>query len=149
MNQTIPSQLSGIRLISMRIVYLFSGIFVGMGSWPEVVHPAKPWDLMHSVAFSLYAAWSLLMLLGARFPVTMLPLLLLQLLYKLLWLIAFGYPMWSSGQGELVSGVNTLFGMMVIVDLAVIPWPYVFHNYLRAIFQRRSRAIGDSVRHAA
>jgi hypothetical protein len=91
--------------------------------------------LIHGVAFSLYAVFATLMLLGVRFPVRMLPLMLQQLFYKLIWLIAVGYPLWSAGrldQGAL--GVIKVFAGTVVLDLLVIPWPYVFEKYAKAIF---------------
>lgn len=64
----------------MRAMYLL--IFVGLGSevWPAVIHHAKPWDLMHAVACSLLASLSVMMALGIRYPLQMLPMLLLELL---------------------------------------------------------------------
>ncbi|MGC9972123.1 MAG: hypothetical protein ABSE56_16205 [Bryobacteraceae bacterium] len=127
--------LSTVRLYSMRFLYLFNGIVLGIGAWPEIINPGKPWDLIHSVAFSLYAAYSLLMLLGVRLPIRMLPLLLLQVLYKLIWLAGVAYPMWSAGHLDLVSGTVKLFAIVVVLDLTVIPWPYVFQNYVRSVFK--------------
>jgi hypothetical protein len=80
------------------------------------------------------------MLLGVRFPLRMLPLMLLQLFYKLIWLIAVGYPLWSTGrlaQGAL--GVIVFFASIVVLDLVVIPWPYVFEKYAKAIFKREGQ----------
>jgi hypothetical protein len=65
----------------------------------------------------------------------MLPLLLLQVLYKLIWLAGVAYPMWSAGHLDLVSGTVKLFAIVVVLDLTVIPWPYVFQNYVRSVFK--------------
>jgi hypothetical protein len=46
--------------------------------------------LIGRIAFSIYAAFSVLMLLGAFVPLRMLPLVLLQLLYKLIWIVWIG-----------------------------------------------------------
>ena len=87
-------ELSSVRLYLMRFAYLFNAIVIGFGAWSELINQrklineGKPWDLVYGVAFSLYAAYGLLMLLGVRFPVRMLPLLLLQIIYKTIWLIA-------------------------------------------------------------
>jgi len=126
---------SRVRLYSMRLLYLFNGIVIGIGAWPEIIHSEKPWDLIHSVAFSLYAAYSLLMLLGVQLPIRMLPLLLLQLLYKVIWLIGGTHPLWSTGHLNLVSGTMTFFAVVVVLDLIIIPWPFVFQNDLRAAFR--------------
>ena len=59
---------------------------------------------MHGVACSLLAALSAIAALGVRYPVQMLPLLLFELLWKSIWLLAIALP---------------------------FPWPYVYANYVR------------------
>jgi hypothetical protein len=88
------------------------------------------------VAFSLYAAYAPLLLLGVRFPLIMLPLFLLQILYKLIWLIAVGYSLWSAGRLNAAAiGSIKFFASIVVLDFIVIPWPYVLEKYAKA--QRR------------
>lgn len=126
-------QLSQTRLYAMRALYLLTAIVVGVAVWPELIHPAKPWDPMVGVAYSLYGAFTLLMLLGVRFPVKLLPLLLMQLLYKTIWLIAVGYPLWSAGHLDpITNGAIKAFIPAIAADLLVIPWPYVVEEYFRA-----------------
>src|SRR5262249_15912185 len=135
-------ELSRVRLYVMRFVYLFNAIVIGLSSWSELIHQrelitgGKPWDLIYGVAFSLYAAYALLFLVGVRFPVKMLPLLLLRILYKLIWLIGVGYAVWSGGRlNPAATGAIKFFASIVAFDLVVIPWPYVFEKYARAIFK--------------
>src|SRR5262249_33461058 len=90
-------QISKTRLHAMRFVYLGTGIGVGVDVWPALINRSTPWDPLHGIAYSFWAAYSALMLWGVRFPVRMLPLMLLQLFYKLTWLIAVAYPLWSAG----------------------------------------------------
>ncbi len=128
-------ELSTIRLYSMRAVYLLTGVFVGTNAWPALINRTAPWDPLHGIAFSFWAAYSVLMLLGVRFPLRMLPLLLLQLFYKLTWLIAVGYPLWSAGHlTPIAAGLIKICASAAAADLLVIPWPYVFENYVRAFF---------------
>jgi len=58
----------------------------------------------------------------------MLPLLLLQLLYKSIWLIAVYLPLRSAGQS---TGLTKAMVIGVVVDLIVIPWPYVVAHYVK------------------
>ena len=140
--RTMNGELSRVRLYAMRLVYLFNAVVIGFSSWPELMHQreliteGKPWDLVYGVAFSLYAAYAMLFLLGMRFPVRMLPLLLLQILYKLIWLIVVGYALWSAGRlTTAATGSIKFFGSIVALDLVVIPWPYVFGKYARELFK--------------
>ena len=65
-------------------------------------------------------------------PLKMIPLLLMQILYKLIWLIIVAYPLWSAGHliGSSAQELANINLKGVIVDLFVIPWPYVFKNYV-------------------
>ena len=88
---------------------------------------------MASVVRSVLTAVSLLAFLGLRYPVKMLPLLLFEFGWKLIWVLAFGLPQWRGGQLTAASG-ETLFGCLmglVLVPLAV-PWGYVLRHYVRA-----------------
>jgi len=60
-----------------------------------------------------------------------------ELVWKTIWLIAFGLPQWSSGQvpptfAEDFS--NIVFG--VVLMPLVIPWGYVYRHYVK---QRANR----------
>jgi hypothetical protein len=59
----------------------------------------------------------------------MLPLLLLQLFYNAVWLLAVAVPMWLAVRSTDLAHAMA-FG--VIVDLVCIPWPYVQANYVKA-----------------
>jgi hypothetical protein len=67
--------------------------------------------------------------LGLRYPLRMLPLLLLQLFYKAVWLLAVALPMWSAVRS---TGLTHAMAIGAIVDLVGIPWPYVLANYVKA-----------------
>jgi hypothetical protein len=56
--------ISRLQFLLMRFLYFVSSVLVGFAAWPKVIHQAQPWDLMHSVMWAIYAAFSLLMLLG-------------------------------------------------------------------------------------
>src|SRR5512138_1723719 len=94
MHQDLPV----VRLYLMRAVYLITFLGVGSSAWPQIINHQGLWKPLDGVAFSFWAAYSLLMAAGIRYPVKMLPLLVLQLFYKSIWLIAVGLPLWSAGQ---------------------------------------------------
>ncbi len=60
----------------------------------------------------------------------MLPILLLEIFYKALWLLIVAYPLWSTGRlvGSPAEGINTVFFPVFLVAL-IIPWGYVFKHY--------------------
>ena len=88
----MQEEVTTFRLYLMRGLYLLITVGLGAMIWPLMFHH-KPWDVMHGVAMSLLAALSALMALGIRYPVKMLPLLLFELLWKTIWVVAIKLPL--------------------------------------------------------
>jgi hypothetical protein len=133
-------EVSTFRLYLMRGLYLL--IAVGLGSliWPGIIHHAKPWGHMQGVANALMAALSALALVGVRYPMQMLPLLLFELLWKAIWVLAVGLPLWSANQlGPDTSETMTNCLLGIVLCPLVIPWRYVFTNYLMKAGDRWGR----------
>ena len=128
----MAEELSIFRLYLMRLLFLLNFVMLGADVWPQLIHHPGPWDPVRGVAVSFWAALSTLSLLGIRYPVKMLPVLLMQLAYKSIWLIAVYLPMGNDGG----TGLTRVMTGGVIVDLAVIPWPYVFAAYVKACGDR-------------
>jgi len=57
----------------------------------------------------------------------MVPLLLLQMLYKVVWLLAVGLPMWPTIRS---TDIAHAMAIGVVVDLIGIPWSYVLATYV-------------------
>lgn len=128
----MSEEVSRLRLYLMRAVYLLTFLGLGYSVWPQIISPDKLWDPLTGVAFSFWAAYSALMGLGVRYPLKMLPLLILQLFYKSVWFLAVILPLRSAGQLDLAAtGMIRTFAIAVVLDLIVIPWPYVLANYVR------------------
>ena len=124
---------STIRRYALRAVYALNFVGLGVMVWPAILNHQGPWDPFYGVAYSFWAALSLLMSVGIRYPLKMLPMLFIQLVYKSIWLLAVMLPMRSAGLSIALTN-DMLMGL--IVDLIVIPWPYVFANYVRAAGDR-------------
>lgn len=76
---------------------------------------------------AFWTAIAVLSVLGLRWPQAMLPLLLLQLVYKGLWLIVVAVPMWAGlTQGPLPKAMTFFFVAWVLVLPWVIPWRRLF-----------------------
>lgn len=132
---------STLRLLVMRATYLLILLGLAINVWPGVIHHARPVELMDGVVASMLATVSLLAALGIRYPLKMLPLLLFELLWKSIWLVAFALPLWSANQLDATTR-ETIFACLmglVIFPLA-IPWRYVMANYVRSPGDRWGRA---------
>ena len=124
----VPAETSTTRLYVMRAMYLMNFALLGKGVWLDIFNHVGPWDPMIGVAYSFWAALSTLSVLGLRYPLRMLPVLLLQMAYKIIWLLVVARPQWSVLQS---TEIFKAMSIGVVLDLIVIPWPYVFANYVR------------------
>jgi hypothetical protein len=124
----MPNEVSTLRLYVMRFVFLLNFVLLGSDVWPAIVRHQGAWDPVKGVAFAFWAALSALSGLGIRYPLKMTPLLLLQMFYKIVWLLAVGFPMWSTVRS---TDLAHAMAIGVVVDLIGIPWSYVLATYVK------------------
>ncbi len=113
----------------LRVGYLVMGGGLAVIKWPLLFNH-EPWSLAEGTKECLLIAMSVLALLGLRYPVRMLPVLLFEVAWKLLWLGVVALPL--SLDNQLVGATRTQAGtvLWVIVIIAVIPWRYVFSQFV-------------------
>ena len=127
------SELSTARLYALRATYLLIAVGMGVQIWPLIVNHPVNVEHMRGVVRAFFGALTLLCVLGLRYPVKMLPLLFFELAWKLIWVLAFGVPLWLTNQLDVATTESMqacLFGV-VLVPL-VLPWSYVWRHYVRA-----------------
>ncbi|HTV93911.1 MAG TPA: hypothetical protein VMG98_14475 [Verrucomicrobiae bacterium] len=121
------------RLYVLRLSYALVGVGQGLKTWPAILHHTNPWDFWHGVGASFFGALTLLALLGIRYPVRMMPLLMFEFAWKLIWVLAAYLPPYLARSVDPVLADNfiSIFLGVVIVPL-VLPWGYVWKNYVLA-----------------
>lgn len=119
------------RLYLLRAVYLMiaGGLFAVV--WPRLIQDSQSWGLMEGIVQCMLAAFSLLLLLGLRYPLQMLPLLLWELGWKCIWLGVVAYPLWSAGRLDKETASLAGACLIVVVVPPAIPWRYVYERYLK------------------
>jgi len=76
---------------------------------------------------SIFLALGLVSVLGVRAPLKYCPLLLVELLYKLIWLLGVVVPLALGGEFPASSIVQVVvFATFVVGDLVAIPFRYIF-----------------------
>lgn len=127
-------------LYLMRLVWLLILVFVGRDSWTHIAAHQGQWEPLEGVAWTVWAAFACFGVLGILHPVRMIPLMLFEVLYKLLWLAVVAYPLWAEGAlaGSPVEGIAHAFAW-VVLPIISIPWPYVLRTFLWGS-QRREEA---------
>lgn len=121
-------EVSLFRLYVLRAMYAV--LVVGLGAMivPEILsHELTSRGVIPSL---LGAVW-LLAFLGLRYPLAMLPLLMFELAWKLIWLIAYGLPQWSSGQTPPTFAEDSFNIGLGVLLLLVIPWGYVGRRFVK------------------
>ena len=126
------NEVSLFRLYILRGMYLFIVVGLGIYLWPSILNPGKHWELMEGMASCMLAAFSLLCMLGLRFPLQMLPVLLWEVVWKTLWLMLVPLPQWMGGHVDDSLRPSIFSISMVALVYIAIPWPYVFAHYVKA-----------------
>jgi hypothetical protein len=121
------------RLYILRVSYAVLGVLQGLRTWPAILHHVHPWDFWHGVGMSFLGALTLLALLGIRYPVRMMPLLLFELAWKLIWALVVWLPalLHHSLTGDVGDNAISIVAGVVVVPL-VLPWGYIWKNYVLA-----------------
>lgn len=125
-------EVSLFRLNLLRAMYLL--VFVGLvlSVWPDVYSSIGKMPDSHTVVGVILVSFSLLALLGLRYPLKFLPILIFELLWKILWLLCFALPAYLNGSvDEYTIGTTFACAIGVILTPLVIPWSYVFNEYFR------------------
>lgn len=126
---TVPT-LSRLRMHALRGGYLMIGVGLVLVKWP-MLPSAQTLPLFEGVTLCLLAAMSLLAFLGFVQPLKLLPLLVFETGWKLLWLGLVGVPHLVAGDLDSATAEVLTNCSLVVVVLAVVPWRYVWHTYVR------------------
>jgi hypothetical protein len=123
-------EISLFRLYTLRAAYLVMAAGLGVYIWPVVFHHTSQLAITQGVQFGLLAGLGATAALGLRYPVQMLPILLFELTWKAIYLIAFALPLWSAHQITTAAAEDINACLMVVIFLPLIPWRYVFRHYV-------------------
>ena len=110
----------------------FVGILgVGMIVIPERMKSILNWPVEEPIAFgiigSIYLSSALLSILGLRSPHKFVPVLLLQLCYKLIWFIGVVLPLLVNAKFPSYAILMAIiFVTFIVGDLIAIPFSYIF-----------------------
>jgi hypothetical protein len=122
-------EVSVVRLHVLRATYVL--LVMGLGATiVPLLFSHEP--TARGVIPSLLGGVWLLAFVGLRYPLQMLPLLLFELAWKTIWLLAFGLPQWSAGQRPPTFGEDfkAIVAGVILMPI-VIPWGYVWRRYVR------------------
>ena len=115
----------------LRLLFLLVFLFVGYDSWTYILNHKGSWDHVKAAAFCMWASYSLLSIIGVFRPLKMLPLVMFEIIYKIVWLIIVAYPLWSANQlaGSPAEEMTNAF-LWVVLPIVAMPWKYAVDQYV-------------------
>jgi hypothetical protein len=119
------------KLYALRAGYLIIALGLALTKWPLFLHHPEPWPLLDGVETSMLVALSLLWFLGIRYPLQMLPVLLFELAWKIVWTVGVVLPLWRTDRLDAATVSVFYTCLWVVIPAAVIPWRYVVTHYVR------------------
>ena len=129
---TTDHELSTRRLNVMRLGYAFMGVGLAIVKWPILVQNAPSLPVFEGVVSCLLTAMSLLAFLGLRYPIRMLPILLFEVIWKVIWIAAVALPHLVADDINAATREVLANCSLVVIIIAVIPWPHLWRRYVRA-----------------
>jgi hypothetical protein len=117
------------RINAMRFVFLLMAVIMGSAVWRQLLFESADWSWERGLAKSMLAALALMSLLGVRYPLQMLPLMLYEMAWKTVWIIAIALRAWLAGTWN--ADIEELFFDCVGIVIAyfIVPWRYIWARY--------------------
>jgi len=119
----------------LRFMYVYTIVgagALGLGIFivPDAVRSVLGWPAQDPITLgvtgSVYTAFAILSLIGLRSPLKFAPVLVLQMCYKLVWLLGVMVPQLSAGRPPAHAiPLAFIFASYIIGDLIAIPWACV------------------------
>ena len=120
----------------LKAMYIYTivgagGFGLGIIVMPTIMRNIFSWPsqdpIVYGVTGSVYLSFGLLSILGLKAPLKFVPILLLQLSYKVVWFIGVVAPLLFTGRLQSYAILHLVIFLSYIVgDLMAIPFPYVF-----------------------
>src|ERR1019366_9427382 len=123
-------QHDGVRRINiylLRLVFTLMFFVLGRDTWTHLLTHQGEWNPTDAIAWCVWTAFATLAGLGIFRHLKM----LLEIFYKVLWLIVVAYPLWSKCKlaGSPAEGVTMAF-LWLILPIVAVPWGYVIGTYI-------------------
>ena len=129
------------RINVMRLTFLLMATVMGSFVWYRLIYEYAGWPVDRGLSKSMLGALALMALLGVRYPLQMLPLMLFETAWKTIWLLVIALPAWMNGNWNIE--FQGLFNDCIGILLAyfIIPWRYAWARYIAHPMEplRRSR----------
>jgi hypothetical protein len=98
---------------------------------PDLFGAAVNMPLMDGVVVAMLSALAALSILGLFAPLFMLPLLIFEIVWKLIWVLAVAIPRWQTGTMDSAT-FETLFACAFVLPfIIIVPWRFALEAFLK------------------
>jgi hypothetical protein len=127
-------EVSLVRMYVIRLGCLVSAIALASSSLPHLIWPDP---VGRGMITAILGGLTVMVAIGIRYPLRMVPIFLFEFLWKTIWVVRFGLPQWAAGVGSpLLRDDLVNIGMFPIIVGLIIPWGYVWRHYIIAPSER-------------
>jgi hypothetical protein len=131
MSKEIDVRWGWLKFMYIYTIVVAGGIGLGIIVVPKLIRSVFSLPngdpITFGIAGSVYLSFGLLAILGLRAPLKYVPILLLQLSYKVVWFVGVLLPLLVAGRLPMYAiPIAILWATYVIGDLIAIPFSYVF-----------------------
>lgn len=126
------------RLNLMRGGFLLMAVGLAVVKWPLLLHAASL-PANDGAMLCILTAVSLLAFLGLRYPIAMLPILVFEVLWKVLWFAIVALPHLIANDFDAPTESLLFKNLFVIPIIAVTPWDFVWKRFVTARGERWTR----------
>ncbi len=127
-----------IQIYVMRALYGLMFFVLGYEVLSHIIAHPTPWSEEEAMAWSVWGAFALIALLGMLKPIEMIPILLLEIIYKSIWLTLAALPQIQAGTFVGSGLEETTFAFaLIIVPILAMPWGYVYRTYIKFLPETR------------
>lgn len=115
----------------LRILFALIVGVMGTYQWSQIFAGTADWTAWKGVGHTMLASLALVSLAGVFHPLKLLPVMLFEIAWKSLWLLAIALPAWLDQRPipDILDLWPTVIGIPIM--LAVVPWRYVWWLYFR------------------
>jgi hypothetical protein len=118
-----------INIYAMRLLFALMFVFLSYDSWNYILNHKGTWEVTDAVAWCVWLGYGAISWIGVIRPLKMLPIVLLEIVYKTAWLCVVAYPLWQKNElsGSPAEYTSTVF-IFVILPIVFMPWRYFFRT---------------------
>ena len=127
-------EVSLVRMYVIRVACLASALALAVDNISDWIWPDP---MARGMITAILGGLCVMVAIGIRYPLKMVPIFLFEFVWKMIWLLRFGLPQWMAGGGSpRLSEDMVSIGLFPIIVGLIIPWGFVWRHYVIAPSER-------------